>query len=53
MIKRTLFFGNPAYLSTRSEQLIVSFPEKEKLEAIIPIENLYFVVLKRGRFGEY
>src|SRR5690554_3195396 len=46
MIKRTLFFGNPAYLSTRNEQLIVSFPEKEKPEANIPIEDIGYVVLE-------
>jgi CRISP-associated protein Cas1 len=26
MIKRTLFFGNPAYLSTKNEQLVVTYP---------------------------
>jgi len=26
MIKRTLYFGNPAYLSTTNEQLVVEFP---------------------------
>lgn len=46
MIKRTLFFGNPAYLSTRNEQLVVSFPEEGKKEATIPIEDLGYVVLE-------
>lgn len=46
MIKRTLFFGNPAYLSTRNEQLIVSFPEKDKPDASIPIEDIGYVVLE-------
>ena len=46
MIKRTLFFGNPAYLSTRNEQLVVNFPEKEKPEATIPIEDLGYIVLE-------
>lgn len=46
MIKRTLFFGNPAYLSTRNEQLVAHFPEKGKKEATIPIEDLGFVVLE-------
>ena len=32
MIKRTLFFGNPAYLSTRNEQLVVNFPKEEREE---------------------
>jgi len=46
MIKRTLFFGNPAYLSTRNEQLVVNFPEEGKKEATIPIEDLGYVVLE-------
>ena len=46
MIKRTLFFGNPAYLSTKNEQLVVSFPEEEKPQATIPIEDLGYVVLE-------
>jgi CRISPR-associated protein Cas1 len=46
MIKRTLFFGNPAYLSTRNEQLVVSFPDEGKEEAAVPIEDLGFVVLE-------
>lgn len=46
MIKRTLFFGNPAYLSTKNEQLVVNFPEEGKDEATIPIEDLGYVVLE-------
>jgi CRISP-associated protein Cas1 len=56
MIKRTLYFGNPAYLSTRQEQLIVRLPEVEKHEtlpetfkkeaqATIPIEDIGVVIL--------
>ncbi|MRX62708.1 type II CRISPR-associated endonuclease Cas1 [Maribacter luteus] len=46
MIKRTLFFGNPAYLSSRNEQLVVSFPEEDNKDATTPIEDLGFVVLE-------
>lgn len=46
MIKRTLFFGNPAYLSTKNEQLVVNFPEEGKKEIVIPIEDLGYVVLE-------
>lgn len=46
MIKRTLFFGNPAYLSTRNKQLVINFPEEEKSEVTIPIEDLGYVVLE-------
>jgi CRISPR-associated protein Cas1 len=56
MIKRTLYFGNPAYLSTRLDQLIVRLPAVEKNEtlpesfkkeavATIPIEDIGVVVL--------
>ncbi len=46
MIKRTLFFGNPAYLSTKNEQLVVNFPNSEKEEVNIPIEDLGYIVLE-------
>lgn len=46
MIKRTLFFGNPAYLSTKNEQLAVNFSEEGKGEVTIPIEDLGYVVLE-------
>ena len=44
MIKRTLYFGNPAYLSTQLEQLIVSRPNVEGNKTI-PIEDLGVVIL--------
>ena len=30
MIKKTLYFGNPAYLSLRNGQLVIRLPEVEK-----------------------
>jgi len=56
MIKRTLYFGNPAYLSVRLAQLEVRLPEVEKNPALsddfkssavkrIPIEDVGVVVL--------
>jgi|GEM_PF-6980710 len=30
MIKRTLYFGNPAYLSLKNEQLVIQLPEVEQ-----------------------
>lgn len=56
MIKRTLYFGNPAYLSLKKEQLVVQLPEVEKNEefsekfkkeavATFPIEDIGVVVL--------
>lgn len=56
MIKRTLYFGNPAYLSRRDEQLVIRLPEVEKnnnlpdnfkkeAQATIPIEDIGAVIL--------
>ncbi len=56
MIKRTLYFGNPAYLNTRLDQLVVRLPIIEKNEtlpevfkkeaaATIPIEDIGVVLL--------
>lgn len=60
MIKKTLFFGNPAYLSLRQQQLVVQLPEVEKNDTIsdslkragertIPIEDIGVVVLDNRR----
>ncbi len=49
MIKRTLFFGNPAYLSTRNEQLVVKLTDAQTQEEVVktvPIEDLGVVVLE-------
>lgn len=55
MIKKTLYFGNPTYLSLRSEQLVIKLPEVEKGDLpdsfkqeatrTIPIEDIGVVVL--------
>jgi CRISP-associated protein Cas1 len=60
MIKRTLYFGNPAYLSRKNEQLVLRLPEVEKndtlpnsfkkeAQAIIPIEDIGVVILDDQR----
>lgn len=59
MIKKTLYFGNPAYLSLRNEQLVIRLPEVEKAnlpETIkqestrtIPIEDIGVMVLDNKR----
>ena len=49
MIKRTLFFGNPAYLSTRNEQLVVKMNDAQTQEEVVktvPIEDVGVVVLE-------
>ena len=34
MIKKTLYFGNPAYLSLRNNQLVIKLPEVEKSDSL-------------------
>lgn len=49
MIKRTLFFGNPAYLSTRNEQLVVKQTNPQTQEEVVktvPIEDIGVLVLE-------
>jgi len=46
MIKRTLFFGNPAYLSTKNEQIIISYPDKEQETKTVAIEDIGVIVLE-------
>jgi CRISPR-associated protein Cas1 len=53
MIKRTLYFGNPAYLRCNNEQLVVELPEAKDLPenfrtASIPIEDVGVVVLDKS-----
>jgi len=56
MIKRTLCFSNPAYLSMRNDQLVIKLPQVEKNDSLpdsfkesvthtIPIEDIGVVVL--------
>ena len=60
MIKKTLYFGNPIYLSLRYEQLVLRLPEvakndtvpesfKKEFERTIPIEDIGVVVLDNRR----
>jgi CRISPR-associated protein Cas1 len=46
MIKRTLFFGNPAYLSTKNEQLVVTYPDKEQETKTVAIEDIGVIVME-------
>lgn len=46
MIKRTLFFGNPVYLNTRNEQLIISYPNEESPSKSVAIEDIGLVILE-------
>jgi len=44
MIKRTLYFGNPAYLKTKNEQLIIDLPETGETKQAA-IEDIGLLVL--------
>lgn len=39
-------FSNPAYLSHKNSQLVISFPDKEKGDRTVPIEDIGVVVLE-------
>ncbi len=50
MIKRTLYFGNPAYLSLRNAQLVIHLPDANGMEEragnnTIPVEDIGIVLL--------
>lgn len=49
MIKKTLFFGNPAYLSVKNSQLVVKRTDSETQQEVVrtvPIEDIGVVVLE-------
>ena len=58
MIKKTLYFGNPAYLSTSLGQIVVRIPGEDepagdnaerKRARTVPIEDVGFVILDHDR----
>lgn len=60
MIKRTLYFGNPSYLSLRNGQLVLRLPKvsknetlpetfKREAERTIPVEDIGVVVLDHSQ----
>ena len=60
MIKKTLYFGNPAYLSLKNSQMLIRLPEVERNETLpdkfkaeavrtIPIEDIGVVVLDNNQ----
>lgn len=48
MVKRTLYFGNPAYLKTKTEQLIVEKQEDGEIIPI-PIEDIGLLILDHAQ----
>ena len=49
MIKKTLYFGNPAYLSCKNDQLVISVPHAKGFDKMlgntIPVEDIGIVIL--------
>lgn len=44
VIKRTLYFGNPAYLRTANEQLVIEMNDTEETKSV-PIEDIGLLIL--------
>lgn len=44
MVKRTLYFGNPAYLKTKENQLYINYPDVNEYKKI-PIEDIGVIIL--------
>jgi CRISPR-associated protein Cas1 len=60
MIKRTLYFGNPAYLSLSNQQMVIKLPQvetnpqltssfKKEAQTTLPIEDIGLVILDHSR----
>ncbi len=49
MIKKTLYFGNDCYLHTRDEQLIIKYPDSDKNDISVPVEDIGVVILDANR----
>jgi CRISP-associated protein Cas1 len=48
MVKRTLYFGNPAYLKTKTEQLIIEKQEDGEVVPV-PIEDIGLLILDHAQ----
>lgn len=46
MLKRTLIFSNPVYLSLRNQQLVLTFKDAPDKSTTIPIEDIGMVVIE-------
>lgn len=45
MIKRTLYFGNPAYLKTENLQLVADIKKQEPETHAVPVEDIGIIIL--------
>lgn len=48
MIRRTLYFGNEAYLNTQKQQLVVRYPNSKESKTV-PIEDIGVVIIDHYR----
>lgn len=48
MIKQTLLFSNPAYLSAKKNQLVISYPGEEK-KPTVPIEDIGVLLMEHSQ----
>ena len=46
MLKRSLVFSNPVYLSLRNQQLVLTFKDALDKSTTIPIEDIGMVVIE-------
>ena len=62
MIKKTLYFGNPAYLSLRNAHLVIKLPEVEKCSSLPeavkhqseitkPIEDIGVIIMDNCKYN--
>src|SRR6476469_1846394 len=48
MVKRTLYFGNPAYLKTKTEQLVIEKTDDGEVISV-PIEDVGLIILDHAQ----
>jgi CRISPR-associated protein Cas1 len=46
MVKRTLFFENPAYLSLKLDQLLITYPQEFVKPITVPIEDIGIIMIE-------
>src|SRR5690606_25947120 len=44
-------FSNPAYLSHKNSQMVISFPDKDKADRTVPIEDIGVLVLENQQIN--
>jgi len=49
MMKKTLHFGSPAYLSLKHQQLVIQYPSEDKDDRTVPIEDIGMIILDHAQ----